>query len=75
MNPVCASGGTRLAKAKEEWNRLSDEERKRLIPIFLQSIVGWRAWSVTDSARLAWLEHRFEEAGVPFRTGRSSNQP
>ncbi len=51
----------------KEWKSLSQDEREQLIPVLLDSIIGWRAWSSTDSARLDWLEEQFNKAGVPFR--------
>ncbi len=70
MCPAFVEQSPRLARAYEEWDGLTDEERKILIPFLLSSMRGWQAWSITDSARLGWLEDQFKQAGVPFR-GRS----
>jgi hypothetical protein len=70
MSPAFVERSPRLARAYEQWGDLTDEERKILIPFLLSSMRGWQAWSITDSARLGWLEDQFEQAGVPFR-GRS----
>jgi hypothetical protein len=74
MCPVCAESNPKVERMFKEWDRLSDDERKCLIPLLLQSIAGWRAWSVTDSAKLDWLESRFDEAGIPFRSTRLSRR-
>lgn len=61
---TCA--GSRVDKTVEAWNDLDQDDRERLIPQFLHSIVGWRARSYRPSTQLDWLEGRFSDAGVPF---------
>ena len=51
----------------DEWNKLGDSEREDLLPLLLNRMTGWHAWSSTDIARLRWLERQFEKAGIHFR--------
>jgi hypothetical protein len=69
MCPDSVEQNPRLFDAYKEWDKLTDEERRELIPFLLESIKGWRAWSGIDAARLSWLEDQFTEAGIPFRGG------
>jgi len=55
-----------IEKTVEEWSRLDQDDRERLIPQFLHSITGWRARSYRSSTQLRWLEGRFRDAGIPF---------
>jgi hypothetical protein len=48
------------------WSRLGQEDRAKLIPRFLNSIVDWRARSFQTSSQINWLENAFRDAGVPF---------
>lgn len=57
----------KAASIRDEWERLADSEREGLLPVLLNRMTGWHAWSTTDTTRLAWLERQFERAGVPFR--------
>ena len=56
-----------IEKTVTEWNKLSEDERKQLIPVLLHSIIEWRIWSVTSMNGIHWLENQFRDAGVPFR--------
>ncbi len=67
MARASVKGDSQVANIVEQWNKLNDVERIKLIPAFLHSIVGWRTWSVSDTARLDWLESQFRKAEVPFR--------
>lgn len=55
------------ASIKNEWDTLVDSEREELLPILLNRMTGWHAWSASNATRLTWLERQFEKAGVPFR--------
>ena len=57
----------KVERITEEWSRLADSEREELIPVLLDRMIGWHAWSSTDAARLGWLQRQFDKAGIPFR--------
>jgi hypothetical protein len=56
------------------WMKLTEEQRKQLIPILLYSISEWRIWSKTATSERHWLERQFQSAGVPFRESMRGSQ-
>ena len=67
MQTHVVSMDPRAASIEDEWGRLADSEREELLPLLLNRMTGWHAWSTTDVTRLAWLARQFEKAGIPFR--------
>jgi hypothetical protein len=57
----------KAARIRKEWTQLEEAEREQLIPVLLDSVTAWHAWSSTDASRLGWLERQFKKVGVPFR--------
>jgi len=67
MNSIKIRGASPQVKATvAEWDKLSEEERKTLIPYLLTSIHGWRGWSFKPDAVLVWLKGLFEKVHLPF---------
>ncbi len=57
----------KFEKVVEAWNKLSNDEREKLLPHLLNGITGWRAFSVYPQAQMNWLERVFKNADVPIR--------
>lgn len=56
----------KFEKIVEAWNKLSDDEQEKLFPHLLNSIIGWRTFSVNPQAQWSWLKNAFKEANVPL---------
>lgn len=53
-------------RVRDNWLRLSEEEKARLLPVLMTSINAWHGWSLNEAGRLRWLERQFKKAGIPF---------
>jgi hypothetical protein len=67
MGKVRRKVDPRFEKVVKAWHELRDDEQEKLLPHLLDSLVGWRAFSVSPQAQQQRLESMFKEAGVPIR--------